>query len=404
MVGLVPTFAADTGGHVPQRCNGAVSGGRPAEARLATSHRGGGLPQTKRPGGRRAGSSEAAGSRAMARRTSRPGPWRDAKRRRLGRNTLAMSGSDPAPADSASRRKPGSRPLPATARRSRRVGTASAKCVKGQLAAWAADSQSLAPQGERIAHHNLAAPRPPRPPGGPGRGRSSLSRSISGFRRRGLARKAHRAASAHERVPLRSIARTNERQDCGARFRRREGRKPRLGRGLRAAGRLMRRRRHAATGLTAATFPPVRVGACAVVKGLLRRPGRSAPVRTARISANRRGRRSWRPGTSRLALTATSPDRRMRAGGPGAAPVTGRPIGIEAPRGVAGSPRASPHRDREGAISWDSIVENPTKRLHLQPVMAKQCALRRRVSSSRVPCLRCYSDARGRLPRQCSPV
>ena len=54
---------------MPQRRNGAVFGLTPREARRATPHRGGGLIQFTRPGGRRAEPKGAAGSRAVARRT-----------------------------------------------------------------------------------------------------------------------------------------------------------------------------------------------------------------------------------------------------------------------------------------------------------------------------------------------
>ena len=118
------------------------------------------------------------------------------------------------------------------------------KVRQGQLAACLRIRRALHWQGERIAHHNLAAPRPPRAASRSGARpflpvafhfRFSSPRP----RRHGAPcrwRARARPASAH--CPQRRKA-----GHCGARLGRRGGRKPRLGRGLRAAGRLTRRLR-----------------------------------------------------------------------------------------------------------------------------------------------------------------
>ena len=111
-------------------------------------------------GGRRTDPVGTAGSRAMARRTSRPGPWRDAKRRRLGRNTPATPGGEPGT------RGQRVAPKPACGRRRERHAAAAAsggkrKVRQGQLAACLR-IRGVSESRRRIAHHNLATPRPPR--------------------------------------------------------------------------------------------------------------------------------------------------------------------------------------------------------------------------------------------------
>ena len=91
--------------------------------------------------------------------------------------------------------------------------TASAKCVIGQLAASVCGSaQPCHWQVERIAHQNLATPRPaPGRLAARGAGRSRLPRP-SRFRYRDLARTACRAAGVHQRDLLRPTARAGEKQ------------------------------------------------------------------------------------------------------------------------------------------------------------------------------------------------
>ena len=208
--------------------------------------------------------------------------------------------------------KPGSRPLPATARRSRRVGTASAKCVEGQLAACLRIRRALRWQGERIAHHNLAPHASPGPPRGPGRGRSSLSRSLPDFAAAtSLAwcamRPACMSASRFGPLPAPMESRSlwcapsasrwpkaasatglpgSGRTDAPAATLRdgTDGSRVRKAGPLAAgAGKVAGNgtgssamRPYDVVEVTAtATFPAVSVGGCAAVKGLLRRPGRS---------------------------------------------------------------------------------------------------------------------------------
>ncbi len=161
MVGLAPTFAADTAAMCRSAVMALSFGRTPREGTAGHVASRRGLDQLKRPGGRRADSDETAGSRAMARRTSRPGPWRDAKRRRLGPNTPAMPRSDPAPAEGASRRKPGSRPLPnGTPQPPRRNGKR--KVRRRATRSLSADSQSLASAGRTDRPSQLSSPRQPR--------------------------------------------------------------------------------------------------------------------------------------------------------------------------------------------------------------------------------------------------
>ena len=104
----------------------------------------------------------------------------------LGRTPLPCREAKPAAAEGAPRRKPGSRPLPESARRSRRVGRqrkVRRRAVTQHVCGFVASRESR----RRIAHHNLATPRPPRLRGArpyftrrptatsPGRGRRTLS-------------------------------------------------------------------------------------------------------------------------------------------------------------------------------------------------------------------------------------
>ena len=118
-----------------------------------------GLDPTMRPGGRRADPLGTAGSRAVARRTEPA--WTAARRDEAGAwaEHPCHAGSRPGPRRGRVAPKPGLRPLPVTARRSRRFGR-QRKERRGHHAARLRVRRSR--KGRRIAHHNSATPRPPR--------------------------------------------------------------------------------------------------------------------------------------------------------------------------------------------------------------------------------------------------